>query len=383
MTAHFTDCGAMLQTLKPDEPVYAVRPHALHANAAHFLENFTGDILYAVKCNPDPLFLQALYDGGIRHFDVASLKEAAAIATLFPDAYARFMHPVKTARAIHEAHESYGIDHFALDHADELDKILTTLPGAKLTLIVRLAMPRKLAIYDLGGKYGCSVPDAALLLRRIAAAGHGTGLCFHVGSQCLDPEAYKIALSLVGDTIRAAAIIPDVIDTGGGFPVPYLGTTPPPLDDYMEAIREGLISLPIHPHLRLLCEPGRALAAAGASLVVKVELRRDHLLYVNDGLYGGLGELRWPGLEVPMRVWREIGETFVLHDSPRDPFAFCGPTCDSSDLLHGPFPLPADIRAGDYIEIGQMGAYSLSQRSDFNGFFDYRKVIVEDEPYLP
>lgn len=373
--ADFVTVDSLLMTLRPDVPVYALRPDLTEKLAADFVRQFPGDVLYAVKANPHPLHLAALHRGGIRHFDTASIVEIRQIRHLHPDGQCYFMHPVKAPEAIKEAALAHGLTHFVVDHPDELQKVMLNAPSKQTVIVIRLSMPRGRAIYDLGGKFGCSVAEAISLAKMAASAGLCVGLSFHVGSQCLDPSAYADALQRIGAVVQGSNIVPCLIDVGGGFPVAYQSTTPPDLGRYVAAITEGVAALRMPQPPRLLAEPGRALAAAGASLLVRVELRRDHQLYLNDGMYGGLSELRFAGLDCPMRVWRINGRAQLLAASTAD-FRFMGPTCDSSDILDGPFGLPHDIAAGDYIEIGLMGAYSLTLRSDFNGFSASKVVTV-------
>lgn len=379
--ADFTTVDSLLTSLRPDIPVYAFRPAHTEKLAADFIRQFPGDVLYAVKANPHPLHLAALVRGGICHFDTASIAEIRLIRQLYPDAACYFMHPVKTAEAIKEAALIHNVTHFVVDHPDELQKVINNTRSNSLlgvVAVLRLAMPRGRAIYDLGGKFGCSVAEAVSLAITAREAGLGVGISFHVGSQCLDPTAYGEAMQRVAAFIENAGIMPCLIDVGGGFPVAYTHTTLPDFSRYIEAIEGGLAAMAIDHPPRLLAEPGRALSAAGASLLVRVELRRDQQLYLNDGMYGGLSELRYAGLDCPMSVWRVgAGATQRLTSSTAD-FRFMGPTCDSADILDGPFSLPHDIRAGDYIEIGMMGAYSITLRSDFNGFSDAKVVTVGD-----
>ncbi|HEV7370952.1 type III PLP-dependent enzyme [Arenibaculum sp.] len=379
-TPRFPDAAAMAATLRPDNPVYCVRPHALRAGARDFLAQFPGKVLYAVKCNAEPVFVDALYEAGIRHFDTASLPEIALVKERYPDASAYFMHPVKQRSAIRAAYYQYGVRHFVVDHPDELEKVRVETGRAEdVTVVVRMATARGAAIYDLGGKFGASVDGTAALLRTAAQAGHPVGLSFHVGSQCLTPASYTAALRLAADVIERASVPIRVLDVGGGFPVPYVGLMPPPLDEYVAAIRTGLEGLDLPEGCELWCEPGRALVAAGASLVVRVELRRGNQLYINDGVYGSLSDLKYAGLTFPMRVLRVDGRT----SGQLDDFALYGPTCDSVDHMEGPYRLAADVREGDYIEIGQAGAYTLELRTDFNGFFPDRFVEVSDPAFLP
>lgn len=364
---------------RPEEPVHCLRPAALAETAHAFVEAFPGDVLYAVKCNPDPAVLRALHDGGVRHFDCASLPEIRLVRDMFPDAAIHFMHPVKARGAIREAWERHGVRDFVLDSAGELAKIrnevaATGVPGA-LGLIVRIALPRGGAKLDLSGKFGAEADVAADLLRAARGCAKTLGVSFHVGSQCLDPLAWRDALDLAGQVIRAADVAIDVVDVGGGFPVAYPDQEPPALGAFFAEIEEGFDRLGL-PGARLWAEPGRALVASGASVVVQVQARRGEMLYVNDGVYGSLSDAGVLGFRYPVRMVRPEGcaaEEMMA-------FSLFGPTCDSADVMRGPFVLPADIAEGDWIEIGQLGAYGACLRTAFNGFDRAKIVEVADEP---
>lgn len=380
VTPRFPNASAMAATLRPDHPVYCIRPHALRAGAREFLDSFPGKVLYAVKCNAEPAFVDALYEAGVRHFDTASLSEIALVKDRYPDTCAYFMHPVKQRGAIRAAYFQYGVRHFVVDHPDELAKVEAETGGARdVLIVVRMATARGAAVYDLGGKFGASVTGTAELLSRADEAGYRVGLSFHVGSQCLTPGSYTAALRLVREVLAHTRVPLRVLDVGGGFPVPYVGLTPSPLDDYMAAIRTGLDILDLPAECEVWCEPGRALVAAGASLVVRVELRRGNYLYINDGVYGSLSDMKYAGITFPMRVLR-IG---ARASANLDGFGLYGPTCDSVDFMEGPYRLASDVREGDYIEVGQAGAYTLELRTDFNGFFPDRFVEVSDPAFLP
>ena len=380
MLPTYADAAAMVAALKPEDPVYCFRPHVLTENARRFVAAFPGDVLYAVKCNPEDLVLDALIAGGIRHFDTASLVEIETVKGRMADAGCYFMHPVKQRGAIRAAYGRHGVRHFVVDHPDELDKVVQETDGARdVIAVVRLATARGAAVYDLGGKFGTTVELGAELLRKAAGLGLKSGISFHVGSQCLMPSSYTAALRLVGECFEAAGTEPSVIDVGGGFPTHYVGSEPPPLADYMEAIRAGLEGIRRPADCALWCEPGRGLVASGASLVVKVELRRGEHLYINDGVYGSLADLKFPGILFPMRVIRPGGEA----TGEPAPFSLFGPTCDCFDSLAGPYMLASDVREGDWIEIGQAGAYTTATRTNFNGFYAGRFVVVEDRAFLP
>ena len=370
---------------RPVDPVLCLRPAVIAGAAQRFVASFPGDVLYAVKCNPEPRVLRALWAGGIRHFDCASLAEVALVRKLFPAAAIHFMHPVKSRPAIRDAFDVYGVTDFAFDTADELAKILQeTVPVGLvgdppvLGLSVRLALPKGGAIYDLSGKFGAPLDDAAALLRAARPHAARLGITFHVGSQCLEPAAYARAIALAGEAIANSGVPVDIVDVGGGFPVSYPDMTPPVLGDYLGTIEAAAGRLP--GNIRLWAEPGRALVASGGSVVVQVQLRRGDQLFVNDGVYGNLSDAGTLGFRFPARRIR-LGEP-EDREAPVADFALFGPTCDSVDRMRGPFRLPADMREGDWIELGQLGAYGACLRTGFNGFGKVDLVEVADPPML-
>lgn len=366
---------------RPDRPMYCLRPQVLAQTAERFAAAFPGMVLYAVKCNPEPGVLKALWAGGIRHFDCASAQEVRLVRKLLPHAHIHFMHPVKARSAIREAWEWHGVRDFVIDSADELAKVVqeTGRHGGGLGLVVRLAMPKGGAVYDLSGKFGAEPDEAARLLKLAAAVADRVGLCFHVGSQCLSPAAYGNALALAGRVLDQAGIAIDILDVGGGFPVSYPDVMPPPLEDFIAAIAAGIHALHLPPHTEIWCEPGRALVAAGQSVVVAIEARRGQNLFVNDGIYGALSDAGVPAFRFPCRLIRADGAPVSAEMLP---YSFFGPTCDSADRMKGPFMLPADAREGDWIEIGQLGAYGTTLRTRFNGFDQFFEIEVRDRPLL-
>jgi ornithine decarboxylase len=355
----------MVSVLRPGYPVYCVKPAALRAVAAQFLEGFPGQTLYAVKCNPHPVILHALYEAGIRHFDGASIPEIAAVRGLGKETAVYYMHPVKMRDAILTAYTVYGVRHFVVDHPDELEKIFYETNNAKdLVIMVRFATPGGVARYELSQKFGAQPSVAAELLRTVDAAGCRAGLAFHVGSQCLSPDAYRQGILLAGDIAKRAGVEIAYLDVGGGFPATYVNDVPPPLEDFFVAIRQGIAEVGLSGDCAVMCEPGRALVAAGMSLVVQVQLRKENAIYINDGIYHSLSETVTGGLSHPVRAIRAEG---TLVDEKRN-FRVFGPTCDSLDVLPQPYYLPEDIAEGDWIEIDQVGAYSNALVTRFNGF---------------
>lgn len=368
--AVFANADAVVENLRPEAPVTCIYPEKLRENAEAFLTGFPGRVLYAVKSNPDPRVLRYLHAAGIRHFDVASADEVAATRALFPKARLSFMHPVKSRSAIAAAYR-LGIRDYALDSTSELLKIVEETGSARdLNLFVRVNLPKGNAVYDLSGKFGADADEAVALLKAVRRVARKAGLCFHVGSQCMDPMVYAAAMEHAHLLVDRSGIKIDILDVGGGFPVAYPGLEPPALPLYMDTIRFAARRL--FPHAELWCEPGRALAGSGGSVIVKVEMRRGTTLYINDGTYGTLFDAGSFGWRYPVRGIRPEGE---LTDR-MEPFSFYGPTCDSVDFMKGPFMLPANIDEGDWIEVGQLGAYGAAMRTRFNGFHSDETVAI-------
>jgi ornithine decarboxylase len=350
--------------LNPVDPVTLIRPQAARRAARFFTEKFPGKSLYAVKANPSPALLRTLWEGGITHYDVASIAEVRLVARTLPDATLCFMHPVKPEEAIAEAYHEHGVRVFSLDTMDELNKIMRATNNATdLYLCVRLRVSSDYSKLSLASKFGVEVSEAKELLMATRQAADALGICFHVGSQAMTPHAYTQAMERVRAAIVDASVTVDIIDVGGGFPSVYPGMEPPALELYFDAIDRAFESLPVSYSSELWCEPGRALCAEYSSLIVRVERRRGEELYINDGSYGALFDAAHIGWRFPVRLLREEesqAETLA--------FSFYGPTCDDMDHMAGPFMLPADVKAGDYIEIGMLGAYGCAMRTGFNGF---------------
>ena len=350
--------------------------------ARWFQDKFKGDVFYAVKANPSPWVIETLAANGVTSFDVASIPEIELVAQFAPGSRMAFMHPVKSRVAIAQAYFDHGIRTFALDTHEELAKILDATGGAKdLNLMVRLAVQAEGAAYSLAGKFGVDAHQApALLLAARRATQELMGASFHVGSQCMRPTAYQAAMTQASRALVRAGVFADVVDVGGGFPSVYPGMVPPALDDYVDSIERGFAEMMVHETTELWCEPGRALVAESSSVLTKVELRKGDALYLNDGSYGSLFDAahsKWP---FPVKLIRaEDGEAGEI-EGPLKPFRFYGPTCDAIDHMPGPFWLPDDVREGDYVEIGMLGAYGVAMNTRFNGFGDVETVAVSDAP---
>ena len=372
MHSHHNALG--LAKLLPVQPVTLLRPHAAQRAARFFVEKFPGKSLYAVKANPSPDLIRLLWESGITHFDVASIAEVRLARANAPEATLCYMHPVKPEESIHEAYFTHGVRTFSLDTEEELEKIVRATNGATdLTLCVRIRVSSEHSKLSLAAKFGAEPSEMKQLLIETRQVADALGICFHVGSQAMTPSAYTQAMERVRAAIVESGVTVDVVDVGGGFPSVYPGMEPPCLEAYFAAIHRSFEDLPVSYSSELWCEPGRALCAEYSSLIVRVEKRRGDELFINDGAYGALFDAAHVGWRFPVELLRES-------DTKDMAFSFYGPTCDDMDHMAGPFMLPADTKAGDYIEIGMLGAYGCAMRTGFNGFGNGESHIVTNEP---
>ena len=377
----FSDVNDLVNTLKPEEPVYCIRPNSIKKSVEFFKNKFPGKVLYAVKTNPDEKVLKIINDSGIQNFDVASLNEVKLVRKINNKAKVYFMHTVKNRESIKEAYTKYNVKDFALDTKDELLKILEATNNAKdLNLYVRVAVSNEHAEIDLSKKFGALTSEAIGLLRLVKQHAKKIGLSFHVGSQCMHPISYSKGISEIGNIIKKTKIIPDYINVGGGFPTIYPDLIPQSLGSYFNEINKSLENLKLEKLPEIICEPGRAIVAESGSTVVRVNLRKKQKLYINDGTYGTLFDAGTPNIVFPSRMIKENSNKII--SKKLTAFDFFGPTCDSMDYMKGPFLLPNNIKENDYIELGQLGAYGLTFRTQFNGYYSNEIYEVEDNPIM-
>ena len=375
----FASVNELVNNLKPSDPVYCLRPNSIKKSVEFFKSNFPGKVLYAVKTNPNERVIKIIINSGIENFDVASINEIKLIRKIDSKVKIYFMHTIKSRESIKEAYTKYNVRDFALDTKEELLKILEATNNAKdLNLFVRVAISNEHAEIDLSRKFGALSSEALGLLRLSKEHGKKVGLSFHVGSQCMDKISFSKGISEIGNIIKKTKILPDVINIGGGFPSIYPDLIPEPLENYMKEIKESLKNLKLEKMPEIFCEPGRALVAEAGSTIVKVILKKKQKLYINDGTYGSLFDAGVPNFILPSKM---ITNGRVL-SKKLNSFNFFGPTCDSLDYMKGPFLLPNNIKEGDYIELGQLGAYGTTFRTNFNGFFSDAIYQVDDKPIL-
>ena len=377
----FKSVEELINQLKPDKPVYCIRKDSILSASKFFQKKFPGKILYAVKTNPHPAVIKTLIKSGIDQFDVASIDEIKAVRKFSQSTKCSFMHTVKSRESISEAYFKYGVKTFSLDTKDELIKIIKSTSNAKdLELFVRVSVSNEHAEIDLSKKFGALNSEATGLLRLVKQHAKKIGLSFHVGSQCMHPISYAKGITEIGNIIKKTKIIPDYINVGGGFPTIYPDLIPQSLDNYFDEIKKGLKNLKLDNLPEIICEPGRALVAESGSTIVRVNLRKKQKLYINDGTYGTLFDAGTPNIVFPSKMIKDYSNKII--SKKLTAFDFFGPTCDSMDYMKGPFLLPNNIKENDYIELGQLGSYGLTFRTQFNGYYSNEIYEVEDNPIM-
>ncbi|MDC0518139.1 type III PLP-dependent enzyme [Candidatus Pelagibacter sp.] len=377
----FKSVEELINRLKPDKPVYCIRKNSILSASKFFQKKFPGKILYAVKTNPHPTVIKTLIKSGIDQFDIASVEEIKAVRNFSPSAKCSFMHTVKSRESINEAYFKYGVKTFSLDTKDELIKIIKSTNSARdLELFVRVSVSNEHAEIDLSKKFGALHSEAIGLLRLIKQHAKKIGLSFHVGSQCMHPISYAKGITEIGNIIKKTKIVPDYINVGGGFPTIYPDLIPQSLKNYFDEIKKGLKNLKLGNLPEIICEPGRALVAESGSTIVRVNLKKKQKLYINDGTYGTLFDAGTPNIVFPSKMIKDCSNKIISKKFTA--FDFYGPTCDSMDYMKGPFLLPNNIKENDYIELGQLGSYGLTFRTQFNGFYSNEIYEVEDNPIM-
>jgi len=375
----FKSVDELVNNIRPVDPIYCIRPDSIKTACSWFKNNFPGKILYAVKTNPNEKVIKYIGESGVDQFDVASINEIKLIKKIFPKAHTYYMNSVKSREHIRDAYFNYNIRDFALDTKEEIQKIIEATDNAKdLILYVRVSISNEHAEIDLSKKFGALPGEALGLLRLAKAHAKKVGLSFHVGSQCMHPISYARGIQDLGNIIKKTKITPDIINVGGGFPSVYPDLNPQPLENYMNEIKKAFDHLNLENKPELLCEPGRALVAESGSSIVRVVLRKKQKLYINDGTYGSLFDAGVLNFVLPTRMITNGRMT----SKKLTAYSLYGPTCDSLDCMKGPFVLPNNLKEGDYIEMGQLGAYSLTFRTKFNGFYSDQIFEVEDKPMM-
>ena len=352
-------------------------PERIKRTLEYFSKEFIGTVIYAVKANPADCVLEQVIKNGIRSFDVASLKEVKLIRKKLSDSEIYFMNTVKSRSSIRESYFKYNVRNFSIDSIDELKKIIEETNSANdLVIYLRVSVPNDFSTVNLSSKFGINHKDAPKLLNQIKKYTKEIGLTFHVGSQCVNPHAFKVGIKIMKKVMQNSKVKIKFLNVGGGFPSSYPGYENFLLSDYFNQIKDEFSKLSKFNLCRqnLFSEPGRSIVSDCMSLVTQVNLRKKNKLFLNDGIHGPLNNAGYLNFKYPVRLFNRVDKSSRLQS-----FSFYGPTCDSRDFIRGPFNLPSSIDEGDWIEILSMGAYSLTMQNDFNGFFRKPKIFNIDD----
>lgn len=375
----YANAYEVVQTLAPARPMHLLRPKMIYSRSSVFLEHFPGLTAYAVRANPDPKVLGEVFAAGIDWYACDTIEEVEAVSRLLPDARIVFTHPIKPEEAIEQAYKRHRVRTFVIDHPDELRKIRAHAGSNDATLLVRVLVPQG-GLQGEGYRYGCDIEKAAWLANEVVEAGFKLGLHFNIGSQVLNPVLFDEAFLVLREVMYRARFMLDMVSIGGGFPAIYEGLWPKPQTDYFNVVKRGIARLHLPRTCRVICTPGRALVADSVAVLARIEQRRGQMLYINDGVMGSLSNITLPWCQPPVRLVR------TGKGKPRNKFEkylFSGPSCYANDTMPGPFYLPEDARPGDYVEIGQQGAYAGAIHSAFHSLAWPEMVTVGDDPPIP
>jgi ornithine decarboxylase len=372
--------SALIANVEPDFPAFLFSAKELHKSAKVFKKGFKGLLTYAVKCNPSPHILKQLHEEGLTAFDVASNTEMELVRDNCPGAVMHYNNPIKNKREIQRAYEEFGVRSFTIDHPQQLDQLQAIVtPSRDVEVTTRFKAGKALKSYDFGVKFGVMEQGAVEICQMVDQMGFTPSLCFHVGSQCEDAYAYERHIAAASRIAKESGIELKRLNIGGGYPAPYPTSEAPPMDYYFETIEVAVKDNFGNTPPELIIEPGRALVTSSTSLLLRVKHQRGGVsVYLNDGAYGALMEVKFMHFTPPTRVWRGAREHY--NDDNQSEFTVWGPTCDSYDVLPQVFHLPADIDEDDWIEFGLMGAYTQASLTPFNGF-DRRDQYLVDEIY--
>lgn len=361
--APWPTAAAHLIRQTPDHPVMYLSPAVLQSTAHRFMQGFDGLVTYAVKANDRAEVLANLDTAGIHTFDVASPAEMAAVRAVNETATLHYNNPVRSEAEI-KAGIAHGVASWSVDEISELDKLRDVPKGTEIA--VRFALPVEGAAYDFGEKFGATPAEAVELLKQVVDRGWAPSLCFHPGTQCEDLRAWEAYIVEAARITAKAGVSISRLNVGGGFPSDRQGA-PHDLERIFAAIATATKSAFGDNGPMLICEPGRAMVAEAFTLALRVKgMRRgNRCVYLNDGIYGALPDIRDMG---PIGRVQVLGPDGTDRAGDRTPRTLFGPTCDSLDRLPDGFSLPSDMQVGDYVLFGGMGAYSIAMSTAFNGY---------------
>jgi ornithine decarboxylase len=315
---------------------------------------------YAVKANPDPRVLKALIEEGTG-FEIASIAELDLLLSLgVPAKEVFYSNPMKSREYVAYA-AGKGVEWFVIDSVEELRKVHSIKADAKLYL--RIDTPNIGSDWPLGGKFGAHAAESREIMATAAKLKADlAGVAFHVGSQCRNPENWRVAIEkarTVFDHMARLGLKPRLLDIGGGYPVRHVKPIPS-IEVIGDVVNRALEAFP--PEVRVIAEPGRYMVSDAGYFVCRVvgtaTRAGKRWMYLDAGMFGGIIETT-EGLRYKIRTDRS---------GPDVPWTVAGPTCDSIDVVMRDELLPSDLQEGDFVYLRNAGAYTTAYASNFNGF---------------
>lgn len=352
-------------------PLFVISKTLLQAQVERFRQLLPRvEPYYAVKANACPELLKQLVRAGLG-FDVASVQEIELLLSLgaTPDRLL-FANTMKRVQAVRFARQR-GVTTMTFDSEYELQKIARHCPGARV--MVRIKVPNVGSVVELSLKFGTDPGDAVpLLVRAKRMKLEPVGVSFHVGSQCTHGDNYLESFELAKIILNDAALkgVPlEMVDIGGGFPIRHFDTD----EDWFKTMAPVLnleIERLFPPSVRVIAEPGRAIAGPSCLLVTSVigkSIRNDkRWYYLDDGVYGTLSGTVFDHAHYQFDTLRK-GPPFLT--------TLAGPTCDSLDIISRTEEMP-ELAIGDLVFARNIGAYSIAHATRFNGIPPAKAVLV-------
>ena len=365
----FTFDLKVLEKLKYKTPFFLFNKRKIIENYQKFKKLFPNSTIhYAMKANSEQGVLKTLSEIGAS-FEVASKYELNMLKKLkvLPGrmVYGTSVKPISHIKEFYQ----YGVDRFAFDSPQELEKIAAVAPKSRV--YVRTIANDTGSVFKFSEKFGTDTASIIPLLRRAKELGlKPYGISFHVGSQASDSNAWANTIeslrSIIQD-LKEVGITLEILNLGGGYPCQYTSTEVVPS---LEEIAENALAQykKLKPKPKLILEPGRGIIADSGILVVsviaRVERRGSTWLFLDAGVYNGLFEtMAYQGsTRYPITSIRPVGDAGEML------YALAGPTGDSPDVITREVLLPQDVQVGDKLVIHNVGAYGLPTVSPFNGF---------------
>jgi ornithine decarboxylase len=348
-------------------PCFVLDPDELCANAEDFGQVFPGaEVYYAVKANPEPAVLTTLAET-IHGFEAASWPEIEVLLKL-GIAPSRIIYGTAVKPSSHvERAVNFGIDRFAADSREELVMLAAVAPGCRV--FIRTKVDDSQSVFQMSGKFGAQPEEVAELLCLASSLGLlPWGISFNVGSQARQENAWASGVALVAPVfarLLEKGVRLDVLNIGGGFPVPYVNQPEIRLQVIADHVRQALSALPYIP--QLIVEPGRRLVATSlrliSSVVGRIQRPEGPWLYLDSGVYNALFEALSCQGSTCYPVRRIEG-----NQGDHRRFVLAGPTGDGLDVIARNVLLPSDTDVGHRLEFGSAGAYTIAMASSFNGF---------------